>query len=259
MTGEFVPLRTDPPPSLGSTLWTRSALVLAIAAAAGAVLVAEYRGGPGTRLATPLAIVLHGAVVVLLVVWSATAIGNVSALVPSTRYGHPASGRLAAALWIAATAALVAALVVVDRAGAEFANDEAVAPTLLTIVVVVVAMLVAWSPIGYHVRQARRIGAPQRTIAAWYWWPLGTYVTGLAIVAFAVAPRVGSDAEAEVTRVGSVYGLAAMAFAWSTWRAVTVFDEVIDLRWNRWRTDWEQTLRDLAQQPPPGPERGATT
>ena len=120
-------------------------------------------------------------------------------------------------------------------------------------------MLVAWSPIGYHVRQARRIGAPQRTIAAWYWWPLGTYVTGLAIVAFAVAPRVGSDAEAEVTRVGSVYGLAAMAFAWSTWRAVTVFDEVIDLRWNRWRTDWEQTLRDLAQQPPPGPERGATT
>jgi len=38
--------------------------------------------------------------------------------------------------------------------------------------------------------------------------------------------------------------LAAAVFAWSTWRAIAVFDEVIDLRWRRWKSDWEQTLAD---------------
>jgi hypothetical protein len=33
-----------------------------------------------------------------------------------------------------------------------------------------------------------------------------------------------------------------------------VFDEVIELRWMRWRTEWEQTLVAFASQPPPGPE-----
>jgi hypothetical protein len=40
----------------------------------------------------------------------------------------------------------------------------------------------------------------------------------------------------------------------STWRATTVFDEVVELRWIRWRTEWEQTLAAFAAQPAPGPE-----
>ena len=52
-----------------------------------------------------------------------------------------------------------------------------------------------------------------------------------------------------------IYGVPAFVFALSTWRATTVFDEVIDLRWRRWRTEWEMTLLELASQPAPGPER----
>ena len=69
-------------------------------------------------------------------------------------------------------------------------------------------------------------------MTAWFWVPLGTFVGGLAVVAFALAPSAGSGG-ASAARIGVVYGLAALAFAWSTWRAVTVFDEVIDLRWRR--------------------------
>ena len=58
-----------------------------------------------------------------------------------------------------------------------------------------------------------------------------------------------------VIGVGGIYGLAAGVFALSTWRAVTVFDEVIDLRWQRWKTEWEQTMVDLAAEPAPPPER----
>ena len=55
-----------------------------------------------------------------------------------------------------------------------------------------------------------------------------------------------------------VYGIPAFVFALSTWRATTVFDEVIDLRWRRWRTEWETTLLELASQPAPGPELAAS-
>jgi hypothetical protein len=51
-----------------------------------------------------------------------------------------------------------------------------------------------------------------------------------------------------------VFGLPALVFALTTWRATTVFDEVVDLRWRRWRGEWEQTLLSIAAQPPPGPE-----
>ncbi len=55
-------------------------------------------------------------------------------------------------------------------------------------------------------------------------------------------------------QVGVLYGVPALMFAMSTWRATTVFDEVIELRWLRWRSEWEQTLVAFAAQPPPGPE-----
>jgi len=55
-------------------------------------------------------------------------------------------------------------------------------------------------------------------------------------------------------QVGVLYAVPALMFAMSTWRATTVFDEVIELRWLRWRTEWEQTMVAFAAQPPPGPE-----
>jgi hypothetical protein len=55
-------------------------------------------------------------------------------------------------------------------------------------------------------------------------------------------------------QVAVLYGVPALMFTMSTWRATTVFDEVIELRWLRWRTEWDQTLLALAAQPPPGPE-----
>jgi hypothetical protein len=55
-------------------------------------------------------------------------------------------------------------------------------------------------------------------------------------------------------QVGVAYAVPMFVFALSTWRAIRVFDEVIDLRWRRWRAEWEQTLGALAAQPAPGPE-----
>ena len=67
----------------------------------------------------------------------------------------------------------------------------------------------------------------------------------------------GMSAAERALQTAVVYGVPAFVFALSTWRATTVFDEVIDLRWRRWRSEWEMTLLELAAQPAPGPERPA--
>jgi hypothetical protein len=64
----------------------------------------------------------------------------------------------------------------------------------------------------------------------------------------------GLESSERLLQVGVAYAVPMFVFALSTWRAITVFDEVIDLRWRRWRTEWEQTLSYLAAQPAPGPE-----
>ena len=63
-----------------------------------------------------------------------------------------------------------------------------------------------------------------------------------------------SGAADRTARTALVYGVPALVFTWSTWRAVTVFDEVLELRWHRWKAEWEQTLEAMAKQPEPGPE-----
>lgn len=256
MPAEFVPLRTDPPPSLGSTLWTRSTLTLTMLAAIAAALVTALLDGDA--LTSPVVVVLHVAVVALLVVWSYVAMGNVDALVPATRYTPPARGVLAGALWVVGCAAPVVAVVAVRRVGTRFADVEEFAPTMAVISIVLLALLVAWLPFRYHVRQAARIGAPHRTMRAWFWAPVLSFVAVASLLALGLAERLEGPVD-RGSRLALVYGIAAATFTWSTWRAVTVFDEVIDLRWRRWRSDWEQTLRDMAAQPPPGPERGATS
>jgi len=251
----FVPLRTDPPPELASTLWIRSALALSILATAIVVLLVELVGRSG-RVFTETAIVIpHAAVVVLLVVWSGRAMANADAITPSTKYSAGPSGRLAGAMWVTGFVAPLFAVVVVGRIGSEFADVEAAAPTIATIAVVVVALLTAWLPFQYHRRQAVRIGAPVSIMMLWFWAPLMTFVVGLSVLAYVYRGRIAGEGFERSIGVGGVYGLAAAVFAWSTWRAIAVFDEVIDLRWRRWKSDWEQTLADLIAQPTPPPDR----
>ncbi len=252
----FVPLRTDPPPTLAPTLWIRSALALAILLTAVTVRVADVADRAGEPFPGPTTVVPHVGVVVLLIVWSGRAMANVDLIMPPTRYGQDARAVLAGILWVVAFAVPAMAVAVVGRIGSEFADVEALGPTLATIAVVLVALLAAWSPFRYHVLHAGRIGAPRGIMTLWFWAPLTTFVGGLTVLAFVQRERFGGDPSFEgAVGVGAVYGLAAAVFGWSTWRAITVFDEVIDLRWQRWKVEWEQTLADLVAQPAPPPER----
>lgn len=251
----FVPLRTDPPPELASTLWIRSALALTILAVAILVLLVELVGRPGAMFVQPAVVIPHGAVVVLLIVWSGRALANVDAIMPPSTYSAGPRVRLAGAMWVAGFVVPASAALLVGQIGSEFADAEAAAPTVATIAVVVVALLAAWLPFQYHRRHAVRIGAPQPIMMLWFWAPLTTFVVGLAVLAYVYRGRIAGDGFERTIGVGGVYGLATAVFAWSTWRAVVVFDEVIDLRWRRWKSDWEQTLADLIAQPTPPPDR----
>jgi hypothetical protein len=114
-----------------------------------------------------------------------------------------------------------------------------------------------WLPFRYHVRQAHRIGAPVAVVAAWFWLPLVTVVGVLAAMALGLHDLLATDGFTDLERtvqVGVLYGVPALMFAMTTWRATTVFDEVLELRWIRWRNEWEQTLAAFAAQPAPGPE-----
>jgi hypothetical protein len=107
------------------------------------------------------------------------------------------------------------------------------------------------------VRQAHRIGAPTSVVAAWFWLPLFTVAGVFTAMWLGMHDLLADDGVTELERTAQVavlYGVPATMFAMTTWRATTVFDEVIELRWMRWRTEWEQTLIAFAAQPPPGPE-----
>jgi hypothetical protein len=161
-----------------------------------------------------------------------------------------------------AFAAPVAAVLVHDHLGDRIADPEDPIALVVFVAVVFVAFFLVWAPFRYCARQASRIGAPHRTIIAWFWTSLIALVGGLAIKALGLHERLaehGMSATDRVVSVGVVYGLPMFVFALGTWRAVTVFDEVIDLRWRRWRKEWEQTLCDFKAQPVPGPEASPET
>jgi len=201
---------------------------------------------------------VHALVAVLLVSWSALAMADASRLVPATRYQRRSSSSVAIVLWLAAFAAPVAALQVVEWARDRFAEDpDDMTVAAIAAVAVAVCFLVVWLPFQYHTRQAHRIGAPGRVVGAWFWLPLLTAVGALGINALGLHDWLAEDGFSDRDRmiqVAVVHGLPALTFALSTWRATTVFDEVIELRWLRWKTEWEQTLVAMAAQPAPGPE-----
>ena len=179
-------------------------------------------------------------------------------LVPATAYRRRSSAPLVVVLWLLAFAAPAAAMRVVDWARDRFAVDsDDLTVVAVTVAAVLVCFLVVWLPFHYHTLQAHRIGAPGRVVAAWFWLPLFTVVGALLIDVLGMRDVVAENGLTDLERtveVGVLFGLPAFVFALATWRATTVFDEVIDLRWRRWRSEWEQTLLAMTMQPPPGPE-----
>ncbi len=254
---EFVPLRTDPPPPVTTTLWLRTVVFLAMLGATATVLVVEYMSSPGDVARHPLVLASQVVWLVLLIRWSRSSLENVAALVPATRYSADPDPGLVTVLWVVAFVAPLVAAVVIGWLGS--ALSDGVGATSAMILVVLSALVVMWLPFRYHVLHARRLGAPSVTMVAWFWAPLIATVGGLSILALGLQDELAADGMSAGDRlVGAVlaYGIGGVVFAMSTWRAITVFDEVIDIRWNRWRTEWEQTLEDMAAQPPPGPELG---
>jgi hypothetical protein len=161
-------------------------------------------------------------------------------------------------LWLLAFAAPVGGFRAVEWArdrSVENPDDGRV--LVATVAAVLVCFVLVWLPFHYHTVQARRIGAPTRIVGAWFWLPLAAGVGALLIRTLGLDHSLQKDGITDLERtieVGVVFGLPALVFALTTWRATTVFDEVVDLRWRRWRGDWEQTLQSMAAQPTPGPE-----
>lgn len=254
---DFVPLVVDPPPRLFATWWLRYLLFLAQLVGLAVVLLTGYSGAGEIRRSTTAG-VPYLLAATMLVCWSALAMTDARRLVPATSYQRASSGPLVVALWLLAFAAPVGGFRTVEWARDRFADDP---DDSLVIVTTVGAMLVCfvlvWLPFHYHTVHARRIGAPARIVGAWFWLPVMAAVGALLITALGLHDTVNDNGVNDVERtvqVGVVFGLPALVFALTTWRATTVFDEVVDLRWRRWRGEWEQTLHSMAAQPPPGPE-----
>lgn len=220
------------------------------------VLLREYAVPGGVD--TVVVVVPHAMAAVMLVGWSAFAMFDAARLVPATRYHRQSRSWIAVVLWLAAFAAPVVAFATIEGLRDHVADGtDDLAPVAGAVVALFVCFVLVWLPFRYHVRQAHRIGAPVRVVAAWFWLPLFSIVGVLLIMTLGLHDSLAEDgftAFERTVRVGVLYGVPALMFAMTTWRATTVFDEVIELRWLRWRTEWEQTLLAFASQPAPGPE-----
>lgn len=256
LTTPFAPLRVEPPPRIYATWWLRYVLLLAQLVGIVVVLLTEYAGtGHLLELSTVAPYLLAGA---MLVCWSALAMIDAARLVPATTYRRSSSAPLAVALWLLAFAAPIVALAMVQWARDRFAdNPDDLGAVAATAGVLLVCFLLVWLPFRYHTQQAHRIGAPGRVVAGWFWLPLGAAVGVVLIQALGLRDMLAENGMTDLERtveLAVVFGAPALVFALTTWRATTVFDEVIDLRWRRWRTEWQQTLAAMAAQPVPGPE-----
>lgn len=252
----FRPLRSDPPPRLVATWWLRYLLALSLLVGIAVVLLREF-AVPGS-MDTAVVVVPHAMAALMLVCWSAFAMLDARRLVPPTRYRQPSRPWVAVVLWLGAFAAPVLAVAVIDRLRERVAEGtDDLAPVALSVGVLLVCFVLVWLPFRYHVRQAHRIGAPVRVVAAWFWLPLLAVVGVLLAMSLGLHDLLADGGFTDIERavqVGVVYGVPALMFTMATWRATTVFDEVLELRWLRWRTEWQQTLAAMAAEPVPGPE-----
>lgn len=258
LTMPFAPLRSEPPPRIFATWWLRYLLLLAQLVGIAVVLLTEYASGPGELIESNNVMVPYVLVAVMLVCWSALSMIDAARLVPASNYRRRSSASLAVVLWLVAFAAPVGGAAAIEWARDRFEeNPDDIVVVVTTVVAMVVCFLMVWAPFRYHTQQAHRIGAPGRVVAAWFWLPLFAGVGALLINVLGLQDSLeenGLTAIERTVQVGVVFGLPALVFALATWRATTVFDEVIDLRWRRWRHEWEQTINAMMAQPAPGPE-----
>jgi hypothetical protein len=165
---------------------------------------------------------------------------------------------VAALAWIVAFTAPLGFLAVLAWARVRFDEPDGEMPAVAVATVAgMVAVVLVWLPFGYLAGQARRIGAPRGVVVFWFVGSMFAAIGSTAIVILGLDEMLedsGMTSLERAARTAVVYGVPAFVFALSTWRATTVFDEVIDIRWRRWRTEWEMTLLELASQPAPGPE-----
>jgi hypothetical protein len=251
----FKPLRSEPPPRLFATWWLRYLLALSQLVGIVVVLLRENAVPGGID---ELVVIPHAMAAVMLVGWSAFAMLDAKRLVPATRYQQPSRWWVAVGLWLGAFAAPVVAIAAVDglRDRVTDGTDDLL-PVSIVVGILFGCFVLVWLPFRYHVRQAHRIGAPAGVVAAWFWLPLLAIVGVLLAMALGLHDLLADDGLTDLERtvqVAVLYGVPALMFALTTWRATTVFDEVIELRWLRWRNEWEQTLLAFAAQPAPGPE-----
>jgi len=266
-SASFSPLRSDPPPSLISTWWLRTAILIMMLGALALTMWAEYTGEKGDIGSHRAVIGLHIVIAGSLMLWSFAAMYNANKLVPPSLYQRQSNPLLAVVLWLGAFAAPFAAgkaFALFDEPSPGPAGEpssEAVNFFALA-TVVLVSFVVVWLPFRYHARQASRVGAPHRVMLGWFFAPLLALIGGFAILFLGLQNQLAVDGLTVTERtvqVGVVYGLPMLMFAMATWRAITVFDEVIDLRWRRWKIEWENTLEDFVRQPAPGPEGSPDT
>ena len=261
LTTPFAPLRSEPPPRIFATWWLRYLLFLAQIIGIAVVLLTEYATGTGDLTESNNVVVPYLLAAVMLVSWSALAMVDAARLVPATHYRRRSSATLAIVLWLVAFAAPVGGASVVGWAGERFEeNPDDLVVVVATAAALLACFLMVWMPFRYHTQQAHRIGAPGRVVAAWFWLPLIALVGVLLVNALGLSDTLEENGLTDLERtaqVGVVFGLPALVFALATWRATTVFDEVIDLRWRRWRQEWEQTINAMIAQPVPGPEPAA--
>ena len=254
---DFLPLRSDPPPALVPTWWLRSAVVVSLCVVMGATLWTEYQGALGDGALSTAVWAAHGLAGVPLLLWSFLAMGNAGRIVPASRYQKRSSGSMAVALWLLAAAAPFGAIAVARWLDERLNDSEDLAAVTILVATVFAGLGLLWLPFGYHSRQASRVGAPHRVMLRWFFAPLLSGIGGLVVVSVwlgGLLAEDGLETSERVLQTGVVYAVPMSVFVFSTWRAIRVFDEVIDLRWRRWRAEWEQTLGDLAALPVPGPE-----
>lgn len=244
--------RAEPPPTAIPTTWIRLTLVGLLVAALAATLWTEYAGRAGDVAASGLVIATHGFAVVALIAWSAAAMHNANTIVPPRRYQHPSRSWLAVVLWSVAFIAPACAAAVYAGLRERLTDPDDLGAVITLSLTVLVASVLVWLPFRYHARQAARIGAPHRIMIAWFWIPLVSLVGGVLIVALGLHEELAVDGLTEFERtlqVGIVYGLPMLLLTLSTWRAVAVFDEVLELRLTRWTAEWNETLR-VTHDPP---------
>lgn len=238
-------LRSDPPPILMYTTWLRIVLVFMLFGALAAALWFRYTSSSNDAADAQWVVGLHAGVIGALIVWSFVSMRNADALVPATRYQSRSRGWVAASLWLLAFSAPIGAVVASDAARALFDDPNHPNYVFVQIAIGVIVAAIVWLPFRYLAVQASRVGAPRRVMFEWFLLPALAIGGGLLIMALGLRDDLQVDGLTDNERLveaSVVYGLPMLLFALTAWRATAAFDGVINVRWRRWKTGWDQSV-----------------